>query len=121
MKLHELESLINPHTAAVAAICLDHGVGLQRLACCAATNRQESASGIVGRVTLVLADDAPGWRNKDNSEGRYRLRKAVREYLTSRELHLTVRLQASYSELEEQDGVIVRRDANGNFTGAHEL
>ena len=121
MKLHELESLVTPHTAAVAAICTDHGVDLAKLSCCSATNRKEAAAGIVGRVTLVLADDAPGWRNKDNSEGRYRLRKAVREYLTSHELHLTVRLQASYSELAEQDGVIVRRDANGDVTGAYEL
>lgn len=99
MKNHEVEALVASYKLAVQAICETHNAPLDHVFCSGALSKSQQKAGNVGRIYLILADDAPGWRAKDNSKGRLALKTAIKEFFLGLGVSLAVLIQASYSEL----------------------
>ena len=76
------------------------------------TSKPERTAGKTRRLFVQLADDAPGWRAKDTGNRRRELKAALRAQFPTFAIHI----KASYSRLEERDGVIVVKD-NGRCVG----
>ena len=120
MKDNELEVLITPIRDAIRAICDKHDVVLDKIVCSGSLNTSQRKAGNVGRIYLVLGDDAPGWRGKDNPDGRKSLKRAVKDLLSSRGVSAAVMIQANYSELVSDGAMIHRRDSSGKIIGSYE-
>ena len=104
----------------IKAIAAKHGAPIGSVRPDGSLNARERNAGLIGRLFLHLADDSPGWREKDNPAGRSRLREEVRQYLATHKLRVSVRIQAAYSELGElPDGSIARRDSAGRIIGVY--
>lgn len=99
MKNREVEALIASYKPAVQAICEAHNVPLDHVCCSGALNKLQRKAGNIGRICLVLADDAPGWRAKDNPKGRLALKIAIKQFFSGLDISLAVLIQANYSEL----------------------
>jgi len=120
MKRTELDKLVAPHKAEIEVICERIGAPLRKIVCDGSLNTSQRKAGLVGRVYLLLADDEPGWRQKDNPAGRKMLKTLVRSHLMNNGVMLAVMIQARYSALAEVDGMIHRRDDTGRTIAVYE-
>jgi len=109
MKREKIEALVNFLVPEIHKICKSADVPLENVYCDGAINKSERRSGKIGRLYLVLADNAPGYRSKDNSPKRSEVKTRIREILAANGVNLSVRIQANYSCLTVADGIIVRR------------
>ena len=81
----------------------------------AETSNKERKSGFVGRVFILLDDEAPGWRAKDQNEHRRQLKAVIQTIVPD----LKVYVQAGYSCLSQNGGMVERRDDSGNVIGVY--
>jgi hypothetical protein len=126
MKDRELTTVVSPHVESIREICEEFGAPFSRIACTGSTTHRQRFAGNVGRVCVLLADDAPGWRSKDGSctadksTGRYAIKSRVRTLLEAAGICVAVRIQASYSELvQDEAGTVARTGANGTAIGVY--
>jgi len=121
MKRKELEALIAPHANRIETIITKCGAPFGRLLVDGSLNTSQRRKGFVGRLYVVLGDTAPGWRVKDDSIGRKKMKTEIRAYLQRQGVPLAVHAQASYSSLEQQGSMMVRRDNDGKAIGVYEV
>ncbi len=119
MQREPLCHLVAAHKAGIEAICESHGAPLGTIFVDGSLNKAQRTKGNIGRVYLMLADEEPGWRVKDNQEARKRLKAAVRDMLAEHGLSLAVHVQANYSCLAMEGGMVMRRDRTGKVIGAY--
>jgi hypothetical protein len=121
MKRDEIEKLIQQHAGEIKLICRKHGAPVANLICDGSLNNAQRARGNVGRVYVILADEAAGWRAKEARNKRTALKTAIAEMLAAHGVSIAVHIQANYSCLEIDGGMVVRRDASGKAIGAHPM
>jgi hypothetical protein len=119
MKTTQLEDLLRPHGRAIHAIAQSLKAPLQKFVCSGAINLWERKKQRIGRLFLILEDDSPGWRAQDTGEARADLKDEVGDMLAVRDIHLTIRVQAYYSCLRENDNEIERLDTEGRTIGIY--
>ena len=126
MKDRELTTVVAPHVESIREICEVFGAPFSRVACTGSTTHRQRDDGNVGRVIVVLADEAPGWRSKDGSctadklTGRYAIKSRVRTLLEASGICVAVQIQASYSELVRDDaGTVTRTGKHGTARGVY--
>ena len=119
MKNKEIEKIVEPLIPKIAEVCELHGVPFNAVFYSGSTSFRERADGIAGRVVVVLGDSEPGWRSKDNYAGRKALKVDMQKLIRAAGGNFSVRLQASYSCMQFDDGVVARRNDSGDVIGCY--
>jgi len=96
MKDIEIRQAISEHVGSIGRVCAKAGAPFGTIAVSGAMSISERRRNLSGRITVVLADIAPGWRRKDNPVGRKALAAAIKAVLASAGLPLAVRVQSVY-------------------------
>ena len=120
-KTQQLRDMIRARRPQIEAACEAAGVGLADVVYTTGLAMHERRRGVFGRVTVLLADTAPGWRAKDDSRAgtsrRAMLKRAIADLFPVR---VSVCIAAGYSELfVDPSGNVCRRDDSGRTIGVY--
>lgn len=119
MKIKEIEKIVEPLIPKIAKVCQQNDAPLGRVVCCGATSVRQRADGVKGTVTVILSDSHPGWRAKDNHAGRSALKNGVQQVFSGLDCDFNVKVQASYSCMQVDNGVVARRNDSGDVIGCY--
>mgnify|MGYP001171936198 CR=1 FL=1 len=115
MKVKEIKNLLSDRIPEIKKVCEKHGAPFRAVNFCGSLSIKDRKKGYRGRVIVCLNDREPGWRQKDNPDGRKALKTEIRKIVEG----FRVRIAANYSCLVSQGGLVSRIDNNGKTIGLY--